>query len=128
MIILDENIAENQRQLLRSWRISVRCVGIEIGQVGIKDDAIIPLLHELRRPTFFTRDSDFYKANLRHAGYCLAYLAVDQYEAATFIRKVLRHHNLNTQAKRMGKIIRVSHDRLFVWQLRAEIETTLGWD
>ncbi len=127
MNILDENIAENQRQLLRSWRISVRGIGADLGYLGIKDDAIIPLLHGLRRPTFFTRDADFYRAHLRHAGYCLVYLAVDQYEAALFIRKVLHHPDLDTQAKRIGKVIRASHDRLTLWRIRAEIEINLDW-
>jgi hypothetical protein len=27
----------------------------------MKDDEIIPLLHSLRRPTFFTRDLGFYE-------------------------------------------------------------------
>lgn len=40
----------------------------------MKDDEIIPLLHGLNRPTFFTLDDDFFKPNLRHAQYCLIYL------------------------------------------------------
>jgi hypothetical protein len=30
MIILDENIPEDQRQLLRSWRVPVRQIGFEV--------------------------------------------------------------------------------------------------
>jgi hypothetical protein len=52
MIILDENIPDSQRQLLRGWRIRVHQIGHEIGRSGMKDKEIIPLLHNLRAPTF----------------------------------------------------------------------------
>ena len=51
MNVLDENIPEDQRQLLRSWRIRAYQIGREIGRQGLKDEQqIIPLLLELRRP------------------------------------------------------------------------------
>jgi len=55
------------------------------------------------------------------------FLAVGRYEAATFIRRLLRHPEFNTQAKRMGTVIRVSHARLKVWRLHAEQESVLSW-
>jgi hypothetical protein len=61
MNILDENIPEHQRQLLRGWRISLRQIGVDMGHKGLSDDAIIVLLHRLPRPTFITRDDDFYQ-------------------------------------------------------------------
>jgi len=58
--VLDENIVATQGQLLRSWKIHFRGIGGEVGRAGMKDRGeIIPLLHALRRPTFFTRDHDF---------------------------------------------------------------------
>jgi len=60
---------------------------------------IIPLLHTLRRPTFFTRDHDFYKPDLCHPGYCLVFLDVAFDEAADFIRRFLRHAAFRTQVK-----------------------------
>ena len=53
-------------------------------------------------------------------------LAVGQYEAASFTRRVLRHPSLNTQTKRMGKIIRATHSGLRVWQ-RHGVESALAW-
>jgi hypothetical protein len=44
MNILDENINESQRQLLRSWRIRVRQIGVDSSRKGIQDDEIIPFL------------------------------------------------------------------------------------
>lgn len=41
MNILDENILEAQRLLLKNWRIRVKQIGQDIGQQGMKDfDAI----------------------------------------------------------------------------------------
>ena len=48
MNILDEQIPNEQRQLLKSWRYSVRHIGYDIGRKGMQDDEIIPLLRRLR--------------------------------------------------------------------------------
>ena len=127
MNILDENVLKNQRQILQSWRISIRQIGYDVGRKGMKDDEIIPFLHSLSRPTFFTRDLGFYDRNLCHAGYCLVCMAVGKYEAATFVRRLLRHPEFNTQAKRTGTVIRVSRAGLRVWRLHAEQEIALAW-
>jgi len=59
MNLLDENIPEHQRQLLRGWRISVRQIGVDVGDKGLSDDTILVLLHQVSRPTFFSRADDF---------------------------------------------------------------------
>ena len=87
MNILDENIVANQRELLKSWRIRVRHVGYDIRQQGIQDDAIIPFLLRLRRPTFFTRDLNFYQRDLCHTRYCLVCLVVGQFEVTAFVQQ-----------------------------------------
>lgn len=128
MNILDENIIDNQRRLLNSWRIPVRQVGYEVGRKGMKDREIIPFLHQLNQPTFFTRDDDFYERRLCHAGYCLVYLDVRKEEVATFVRRVMRQKVFKTKAKRMGKVIRASHVGLMFWQLHVEKENYLDWE
>jgi len=127
MNILDENIPGNQRQLLKGWRIAVRQIGYDIREQGIKDEAIIPFLRQLRQPTFFTRDLGFYQRQLCHPRYCLVYLTVDQFEVATFVRLLLRHTELNTKAKRMGAVIRVTRMGLSVWRLHLTKEIHLIW-
>jgi hypothetical protein len=127
MIVLDENFPDSQRQLLQGWRISFRQVAFEIGREGLRDDEIIPLLHQLKRPTFFTLDDDFFKPKLCHAEYCLIYLDVAQYESAAFIRRTLRDANFDTKAKRMGNVIRVSHTGLTVWKLNAKEKVHFSW-
>ena len=127
MNILDENIIKTQRQLLKSWRIRFRQIGFDTSQQGIQDEQIITFLHQLRQPTFFTRDLGFYNRQLCHQGYCLVCLAVEKSEVAFFVRRVLRHSTLNTQAKRLGAVVRVSRQGLFVWRLRTMQETFLAW-
>jgi hypothetical protein len=125
--ILDENIVESQRQLLRSWRIRVRQIGHEVGRAGMPDEKIIPLLRRIRGVTFFTRDLRFYEAKNRSANYCLVCLALGQHEAAVFVRKILRHPALNTRAKRMGKVIRATHSGIRLWRLSSDEEMELRW-
>ena len=78
MNVLDENILESQRQLLRSWRISVRQIGVELGRKGMADEEILPFLLTLPFPTFFTRDLGWAGRPVCHAAYCLVTLAVGQ--------------------------------------------------
>ena len=44
MNLLDENIPKDQRLLLEGWRIRIRQIGFNIGQAGMQDAEIIPLL------------------------------------------------------------------------------------
>jgi hypothetical protein len=102
--ILDENIIASQRAQLRRERIHFSHIGTEIGQRGMKDVAeIIPLLHRLRRPTFFTHDLGFFGPSLCHKGYSLVCLDVNAKEAAHYIHRFLRHPRFRTQKQRLGK-------------------------
>jgi len=125
--LLDEDIPKSQRLLLESWRVRVRQIGVHIGHHGMADEAIIPLLLGIRGPTFFTRDEGFYDRALCHRRYSLVYLAVDKYEPAAFIRRVLRHRDLNSQAKCMGTVIRVSAAGLRLWRGHATREGRSDW-
>lgn len=127
MNILDENVLASQRQLLTKWRVRFRQIGYEVGRKGMDDEPIIPFLLTLRRPTFFTQDWDYYRQGLCHARYCLVVVDVKRAECAAFIRRVLRHPEFDTQAKRMGNVIRASHRRLAVWCLHAEKEVYFDW-
>src|SRR5438552_17055151 len=117
MNLLDENVPESQRRSLRSKRVPVRQIGHDIPRKGIKDDEIIPLLHQLDRPTFFTLDGDFYNRCLCHEGYCLVHLDVDEEVVAEYARRLLRYGGLNSKDKRMGRVIRIMPTGLAVWQI-----------
>ena len=91
MLMLDENLPASQQRLLRKWRIRFRLVGGEVASWGTGDENLIPALHRLAQPTFFTLDRDFHRRDWAHAGYCLVWLDVPDDHAADFIRRFLRH-------------------------------------
>ena len=127
MLLLDENIIESQVQLLRARRLAPRQIGVEVGRQGMKDDEIIPLLHSLRQPTFFTRDLRFYDRDAPHSGYCIVVLSVGQSEVASWVRQVLRHAQFDTQAKRMGNLLFVSQTSIKTKIINVEEEATFNW-
>ncbi len=102
MNILDENIIASQRQRLRSWRIPVRQIGVDIARKGLRDEAILPFLHHLNRPTFFTRDRGLYRPEVCHRRDGLVWLEVRPEEAAISVRRILRHPKLDYAAKTHG--------------------------
>lgn len=93
----------------------------------MNDSDIIPLLHALDRPTLFSLDIDFYRRDLRHQAYCLVYLDVNVDIVAEFIRRVLRHRELNTKAKRMGNVIHVQPQSMTLWRMHHETELQIEW-
>ena len=127
MNILDENIPESQRALLKSKRIAVRQIGNDLGRKGMKDDEVISLLHQYDRPTCFTLDSDFYDRRLCHRGYCLVHLDIEEETVADYVRRCLRHRELDTKAKRMGRVIQVLPTGLRFWRIRQKQENLLPW-
>jgi hypothetical protein len=127
LIVLDENILEGQRLLLESSRVSTKQIGVDFGRKGMKDDEIVVLLRRHRNITFFTRDSGFYAPELRHVRYCLVVMHVGQNEVTTFVRRFLRHAEFDTQLKRMGKVVRISHVYLEAWRLGSQSEIQSAW-
>lgn len=127
MNVLDENIPEGQRRLLRSKRAPVRQIGQDVGRKGMKDNEIIPLLLQMDRPTFFTQDVDFCDRRLCHEGYCIFQLDMPELVLAANIRRLLRHEEFDSKAKRMGAVIRVSPTQLTIWRIHEERERYLPW-
>jgi len=62
MNILDENILNDQKLLLKMWKIPVHQIGDSMGWKGMQDEEIIPLLHRLNRPTLQLSET-FVKGN-----------------------------------------------------------------
>jgi len=126
--ILDEDISAPECEQLRASKIHFLQIGVDIGRSGMKDrEGIIPLLHRLKRPTFFTQDHGFYHPTLRHQEYCLVFLDIWEDEAAEYIRRFLRHPELRTQSQRMGKVARVRHSGVSYWQINQRGEQALSW-
>ena len=59
MLVIDENISEIEVWRLRECDLAVRQIGPDVANQSIGDDDILPVLHRLKQPTFFTRDGDF---------------------------------------------------------------------
>lgn len=116
MILLDENLFESQRQQLSLWRIRVHQIGNEVARKGLQDDEIVALLRTLRRPTFFSRDRDFFKKSLCHDRFCIVYLDVRPLEVAKFVRSVLRHREFKSWSLRKGCVARVTTSSILVWR------------
>jgi hypothetical protein len=128
MLVLDENLPESQRLLLRDWRFHFRVVGVEIAWIGAKDENLIPILGGLPRPTFFSLDRDFYRPAWAHTAYCLVWLDVRGNTAADFTRRFLRHSAFDTQAKRMGKVVRVHANEVTFWRVGKRFPQSLPWE
>lgn len=126
MNLLDENFPLDQVEQLLNWGVRVRKIGQDIGRAGMQDPEILPLLHATTRPTFFTLDADFASPLLCHPAYGLVFLFVRPEQAAEYVRRVLRHPELNTQARRMGTYVRASYDGVRVWR-RNEAEQAFPW-
>jgi hypothetical protein len=76
---------------------------------------------------YITCDNHFFKRRLCHDRYCLVFLDVEKKQVAEYVRLLLKHPTFDTQAKRMGKVIRASHAILSYWQLHLEQEQRIGW-
>jgi hypothetical protein len=127
MLVLDENLPAGQRRLLHRWRIHFRVIGKEVGFSGAKDENLIPVLHRLSRPTFFSLDRNFYRRDWAHAGYCLVWLDVRAGQAAEYMRRFLRHRSFDTQAKRLGNVARVHVNGIEFWQPGKGGRQTARW-
>jgi hypothetical protein len=129
MLLLDENISEIEVWRLRERGIAVRQIGPDLAAPSIGDDNILPLLHRLKRPTFFTRDRDFWRRELAHPRYCLAFMDIPEHEGqiAEAIRRFLRHPRFDAHAKRMGKVVRVHFGGVDFYQHGGRILERAGW-
>lgn len=116
MLVIDENLPASQRHWLRKWRIPFRAVGVEIAAHGTADENLIPVLHTLAQPMFFTLDQHFFRADWAHDSYRLAWLDVPECEAADNIRRFLRHPTFDTQSKRLGVVARISRAEVRFWR------------
>jgi hypothetical protein len=125
--VLDENILRSQRELLRSWRIRCQHIGHDLGRPGLADDEVLAMLLRLGRATLFTRDLRLARPALCDRRLCLVTLDVGQHETASFVRRVLRHPALNTQARRLGTVVRATHTGLRVWRAKTGEPRSFSW-
>ncbi len=117
----------DQRALLLRWRIPFRQIGPDLAFPGIKDSNIIPFLRTLNRPTLFTHDQGFFQRKLIHSRYCLVWLDASDIETASYVRRLLRHPRFDSQAKRMGLVIRAHRNGIHFWQRDPHTLQSVAW-
>lgn len=127
MIVLDENVFECQRARLRRWRTHLVQIGRDIARQGMQDDEIIPLLRRLRRPTFVSRDRDFFDKSLCSDSFCLVYLDVRPLEVAEYVRRLLRHLEFKTWSQRKGRVVRLAPSGISAWRAHATRVARYRW-
>src|SRR5258708_1539375 len=127
MLVLDENLPDGQQQLLRKARIRFRATAIEVAAPGPQDETLIPLLLGLAGPTLFSLDRDFYRTVWANPNYCLVWLDVTDDRASELIRCFLRHPFFDTQAKRMGRVVRVHTEAMLAWEFGKRVPNSLAW-
>jgi hypothetical protein len=89
---------------------------------------ILSLLHSLNRPTFKSLDHGFFKRERCHSSFCLVHLNVAEERAAEFIRRALRHDQLNSWVKRKGGVLRLRPTRISLWRGHARQMVHLAWN
>ena len=127
MNLLDENFPADQSDLLRKFGVPVRQFGRDAGRFGMSDEEIFPLLHRLRGVTFLTHDRDFSGSDSCHPDYCLVWLAVKQDFLAEYARRLLRHPEFDTLAKRMGKVLAVGPSGIAVFERHRRLPRKVDW-
>jgi hypothetical protein len=127
VLVLDENVRLEQKAILAAWGIRARKIGPDLAAHGVGDADLITLLLTLSKPTFFTHDKDFWTPALLHSSYCLVWLDTEDVDAARYIRRFLRHVDFDTNAKRVGKVVRVHPDSLTFYDSAHGKAKQLGW-
>jgi hypothetical protein len=128
VILLDHNIPRDQANMLRRWRVRFSQIGFELGRPEWEDQQeIIRLLHQLKLPTLFTRDLGFYRAQYRHANYCIVVLDGLAIETAVDIRRFLREPLFRTRALRAGCVAKVRRSGITWWAIDRGHQMRVRW-
>lgn len=127
MIVLDENIIDSQRALLRHWRIHAQQIGFDIARKGLSDPDILPFLQHLSCPTLFTRDLGLCSRHFCHPRYGLVVLSVEQTQVAEFVCRVLRHSHFSRSRDRMGRVVNAFQAGLRSWTMHSTVEQKHLW-
>jgi hypothetical protein len=129
-IIVDEQLGRTEVLLpLRRWITAQKIESLRPFEV-IKDDRVLQILWEFKRPTFVTIDSEFYDKRNCDKRYCLVYFVLtplEQNQLPGLLRQLLRLPEFKTRVVRMGKVVRVSRLGVRYWQLNDNEEYNIEW-
>jgi hypothetical protein len=118
MIVFDENM--HQRSIMDAvaawYRGRVISVTVLRPNTIIKDEAMPTLLCSAQRPAFVTTNvDDFWQrvpAHTRYGIVCLVLPDERLQETSFLLRQLFSLPDFKTRARRMGKVVRVSHGQL----------------
>jgi len=126
MIIFDENVHQQRlMETVAAWYHG-RVVSITALRSGtiIRDDAIPTLLQRMRQPTFMTTNvTDFWRRVPAHSRYSIVCVALPNNrlsELPPLLRRLFNVSEFKTKARRMGKVVRVSHRQIHYYAMHAE--------
>ncbi len=129
-LVLDEHLSrEEVLEPLRSWR-SIQKIEDLVPHEILKDDRILQILRRQQQPTFITLDGGFFFRRHCDPRYCLLYFMIprqQQFHLPDLLRRLFRLSAFKTKAARMGKIVRISNERVEFWQVGEEKKQTLPW-
>jgi len=100
---------------------------VDIAVAGTKDEGLVPLLHRLAAPTFFSLDQDFFRPDWARRNCALVWLGAADDRAAEFIRRFIRHALFDTQARRMGVVGRVHAGGVVYWRAGNPSAQSVSW-
>ena len=125
--LFDENFPARAVYAVRRRVASVAQLAGDWGESGWLDvEQILPQLHR-SKATFHTLDAGLFKRQYRHADYCLVYYAVPEGKLENWVLQFLRHHQFNTHAKRLGKVVQVSNSKIAYWELHEPQRKEIAW-
>jgi hypothetical protein len=119
-IVVDEMMSVSKvLNVIQQWTTACRVTDLRPHE-RILDDRILTLLRELKQPTFITLDGWFWQRRLCDRHYCIVYFTVPEEQhphIPHLLRRLFRLPEFRTKANRMGKVIRVSTDRVQYYRL-----------
>jgi hypothetical protein len=121
--LLDEHLSRTEVLMpLRRWTTAQKIEDL-VSDETLKDDRIFQILRNQKQPTFVTLDAGFFYRRYRDRRYCIIYFVLlrqEQSRLPRLLRQLFRLQEFNTKAARMGKIARVSGEKVEFWQVGDE--------
>jgi hypothetical protein len=124
MLVLDEQLmGRNLDSALARWyRGPVLFITDLRPDTVIKDDAIPVLLRQQHQATFLTiNETDFWRTVAIDAHFCVVCFALPDSRAGelpALLRAVFRLAAFQTKARRMGKVLRITHTTVSYYTFR----------
>jgi hypothetical protein len=129
-LVLDEHLSrEEVLEPLRPWR-SIQKIEDLAPHETLKDDRILQILRRQQQPTFITLDGGFFLRRHCDPRYCLLYFVIPRQQQShlpDLLRRLFRLPAFKTKAARMGKVVRISSERIEFWQVGEEKKQMLSW-